>query len=267
MARSASYLPLAMKIATFNANSIRVRLSIVVDWLLENDVDVLAIQETKCEDAKFPVEEIEDAGYQAIFDGQKSYNGVAILSRYPITDVQKGFPDPLMPDDKRILAATVNGYRIINTYVPNGNTVGSEKFAYKLKWLESFVPYLKSEIARNGDVLWMGDINIALHPEDVYDSVKVSGGVGHHPDEFSRLQSLIDLGLTDLFRKYESGGGHYTFWEFMIPRAVERGIGWRIDHIYATPGLSERCQSCLIDKGPRLLERPSDHTFVLAEFA
>jgi len=255
-----------MTIATFNANSIRVRMPIILDWLAEHEPDVLAIQETKCEDDKFPLSDIEDAGYHAAFTGQKSYNGVAILSREPAQQVRFGFDDPMWPDDKRVMCASVGGVRIINTYVPNGNKVGNEKWAYKMGWLERFRGLLAVELQTHADVVWVGDINIAPKPEDVYDSPKLLGGVGHHPDEFTRLDAITALGMEDLFRKFTPGGGYFTYWDFFIPRAVERGLGWRIDHIYANPTMAARATRCEIDLEPRKLERPSDHTFVVVEF-
>lgn len=256
-----------MKIATFNANSVRVRLPIILDWLAVHDVDVLAIQETKCEDAQFPLEAFEEAGYHAAFHGQKSYNGVATVSRHPIENVRKGFGDPAMPEDCRILTLETAGVTVMNTYVPNGTQVGGDKWAYKMAWLERFRPFLEQHLRQNPKTVWLGDINIAPKPEDVYDSAKVSGGVGHHPDEFSRLAAIVDVGVVDLFRKHTQGHGHFTYWEFVIPKAVERNLGWRIDHLYAPPEFADRCASCTIDRAPRLMERPSDHTFVLAEFA
>lgn len=255
-----------MTIATFNANSIRVRLPIILDWLAEHEPDVLAIQETKCEDHKFPLADIEDSGYHAVFAGQKSYNGVAILSREPAQQVRSGFDDPMWPDDKRILCATIGGVRVINTYVPNGNKVGNEKWIYKMGWLERFRGLLASELQAYADVVWLGDINIAPKPEDVYNSARVLGGVGHHPDEFVRLESILNLGMEDMFRRFTPDGGHFTYWDFFISRGVERNLGWRIDHIYANPSMAGRAVRCEIDRAPRLLESPSDHTFVVVEF-
>jgi len=253
-----------MKIATFNANSVRARLPIILDWLASHETDVLALQETKCEDHVFPLADFEELGYHAVIHGQKSYNGVAVLTRGPLESVQKGFGDPTMPEDCRLLVGTYEGIRIINTYVPNGSKVGSEKWVYKLGWLERFRDFLKAEMAR-GPVLWLGDINIAPTSDDVYEAERKLGEVGHHPDEFARLSALVDLGLTDLFRKFTQAPGHYTYWDFFIKNAPQRGLGWRIDHIYASADVANRCTACTIDMEPRLAERPSDHTFVVAE--
>lgn len=255
-----------MKFATFNANSIRARLDITLDWLAENEPDLLAIQETKVEDDKFPVSDFEDAGWHVAIHGQKSYNGVALVTREPLGGVTTGFGDPLMPEDCRIIAVDFQGIQVINTYVPNGSAVGSEKFEYKLKWLAKFGEWVSGRYSPDQPVLWMGDINIARKPEDVFDSARMLNTVGHHPDEFAALDRITDWGFADMFRKFTEGAGHYTFWEFVIPKAFERNIGWRIDHVYATPGLANLCTSCVIDKEPRTLEKPSDHTFVVAEF-
>jgi exodeoxyribonuclease III len=255
-----------VKIATFNAAGIRARLPYLLNWLQSNPVDVLAIQETKVEDHIFPKSDFEALGYEAILHGQKAWNGVCFLTKLPVSNVKTGFGDPEMPEDARIIAADIAGVRVINTYVPNGNTVGAEKWTYKMQWLERFRAYL-DEIPKSQQVLWLGDINIAPQPHDVFDSKKVYGGVGHHPDEFSRLSNIVSYGLIDLFRLFEFGGEHYTFWEFTIPNAVQKGVGWRIDHIYATEQLAEKCLSCVIDKPARLGEKPSDHTFVIAEFS
>jgi len=227
---------------------------------------VLAIQETKVEDSKFPLQEFEDLGYHVTLHGQKSWNGVATLSRSHPSNPRQGFMDELFPTDARILTCEIDGIAIVNTYVPNGSAVGSDKFVYKLKWLERFRTYLDQHYRPTDPLIWLGDINIAPKPEDVYDSKKFLGGVGHHPDEFARLDRIVEFGLTDIFRHFETGPNHYTYWDFVIPNSVKRNLGWRIDHIYVTTPLLERVVSCEIDVVARSLERPSDHTFVVAEF-
>lgn len=255
-----------MRIATFNANSVRKRLDAILEWIGEYKPDVLAIQETKVEDAAFPRDSFEEAGLHVAFHGMKSYNGVALVSRQPIESPFMGFGDPLWPDDCRILSAEVNGLKIINTYVPNGTKVGSEKFDYKIKWLDRFAQYLAARYRADQPVVWLGDINIAPTPLDVFDSPRHLGNVGHHPAEFEGLKRIVDFGLVDVYRQHHQGQGEYTFWEFVIPRAVERDLGWRIDHIYATVPLAAACVDCQVDKEPRLREGPSDHTFVYADF-
>lgn len=254
-----------MQVATFNAASIRARLGLVIEWLAENQPDLLAIQETKVEDDKFPLSEFEEVGYHVALNGQKAWNGVAIATKSPASRTVKGFCDDAFLEDARILTCEYEGVKFINTYVPNGNAVGTDKFAYKLRWLDRFKQMLAERYQPGDKVVWMGDINIAPTPDDVYNSPKMLGQVGHHPEEFSRLAAIRDWGFTDLFRTHNEGPGHYTFWDFVIPRAVERNLGWRIDHIYGTASVASACQKCWIDIEPRKLEKPSDHTFVLAE--
>ncbi len=256
-----------MKIATFNANSIRIRSEIVLEWLVTNEPDILAIQETKCEDDKFPREMFEESGYNVLFHGQKSYNGVAILSKSPATLLQAGFGDVSWPEDCRILLAEIDGIAVLNTYAPNGTKVGSDKFKYKLDWFIKLRELMDRRMDPRKPCVWIGDINVAPKPEDVFDSAKMLGHVCHHPDEFKALAHALEWGWTDCFRKFTPEAGHFTYWEFVIPNAFERNRGWRIDHIYASPALEARCISCTIDRGPRQMERPSDHTVVVAEFA
>jgi exodeoxyribonuclease-3 len=252
-------------IATFNAASVRARLPIVTEWLAEHEPDLLAIQETKVENDKFPVEAFEDLGYNLVLNGQKSWNGVATLTKTLVSNPISGFVDDLFPEDARVLTCDYQGITFLNTYVPNGNTVGSEKWDYKMRWLERFRTMLSERYSPEQPLVWLGDINIAPTSDDVFDAPKMLGKVGHHPDEFSRLDAIRDWGLTDLYRLHHQGPGDYTFWDFVIPRSVERNLGWRIDHIYATPSVAAKCSRCWIDIDPRKLERPSDHTFVLAE--
>jgi exodeoxyribonuclease-3 len=255
-----------MKIATYNAASVRAREESIVEWLAVNEPDILAIQETKVEDDKFPLMEFEGLGYQVALNGQKSWNGVAILSRSPIQNVQKGFPDDLFPNDARLIAAEIDGVQVINTYVPNGNTVGSDKWEYKLRWLERFDRFLRESFRPDQPLIWLGDINIAPKPIDVYDSPRMLNGVGHHPDEFVRLNQIVDFGLTDIFRMIHPDTVAFTFWDFVLPNGVKRNLGWRIDHIYATRELAGTCTSVSVDLDARLQEKPSDHTYVVAEF-
>lgn len=253
-------------IATFNAASIRARLPMLLDWLAENEPDILAIQETKVEDEKFPREELEELGYHLALHGQKSWNGVATLSLEPITNVRTGFMDELYPNDCRILTCEVNGITIVNTYVPNGSAVGTDKFDYKLKWLDRFDRFLRENFSPQQKLVWLGDINIAPKSIDVYNPTKFYGGVGHHPEEFKRLDRIIDFGLTDVFRKHHPEGGFYSYWDFVIITAYAKNFGWRIDHIYATPPMADLCTECVIDRAARGVEKPSDHTFVVATF-
>lgn len=255
-----------MRVATFNVASIRARLPIVLEWLAENEPDVLALQETKVEDDKFPIDDFEEMGYHLAVHGQKSWNGVALASRLPAADVQIGFCDAMWPDDARIISARFRDVRVINTYVPNGNTVGSDKWDYKLRWLERFGALLHQRYRADEPLIWLGDINIAPTPNDVYNSKKFYGGVGHHPDEFTRLNKILDFGLVDTFRHLYPEAVEYTFWDFVITNSLERDYGWRIDHIYASACLLPKLTQCKIDRPVRLLPRPSDHTVVFADF-
>jgi exodeoxyribonuclease-3 len=255
-----------VKIATYNAASVRARLPLILDWLATNEPDVLAIQETKVEDSKFPVDDFEELGYHVALHGQKSWNGVATVSRSYSSNQRQGFMDELFPTDARVLTCEVDGIAIVNTYVPNGSSVGSDKFEYKLRWLERFRKFLDENFRPTQPLIWLGDINIAPKPEDVYDSRRFYGGVGHHPEEFSRLGRILEFGLVDVFRQFEPGPKHYTYWDFVIPNSLQRNLGWRIDHIYVTEPLAARAVSCTIDREARASEKPSDHTFVTAEF-
>ncbi len=254
-----------MVVATYNAAGLRARLPGVLDWLAENEPDVLGIQETKVVDDIFPMAEFEELGYSVVVNGQKSWNGVALLARGPITSLRRGFQDDLFPEDARIITGEVNGVTIINTYVPNGTALGTDKFEYKLRWLERFAKYLGDNFRPDQPLIWMGDINIAPTDNDVFDPKRHWGKVGFHPDEISRLEKIVNWGLVDLFRMHTEGPGNYTYWEFTIPGSVQRNLGWRIDHIYATKPVAEACIRSWIDKDARSAERPSDHTYVLAK--
>lgn len=256
-----------MKIATFNANSVRQRLPIITEWLCEHEPDVLAIQETKVDDPKFPETDFHDVGYNVVFHGQKGFNGVATVSREMPMNTTIGFNDPLFPDDGRLLTTTVGPLTVINTYVPNGTAVGTEKFDYKLRWLERFKQMCFQLYRPDQLVVWMGDINIAPTPDDVYNSRRFYGGVGHHPLEFKALDEIRSWGWLDLFRKFTKGPGHYTYWDYVITTSLKNNLGWRIDHIYASPALAELCTACEVDRVPRFEEKPSDHTPVWADFS
>jgi exodeoxyribonuclease III len=253
-----------MVIATWNVNSVRARIEHLKTWLASAQPDVAVLQETKVEDGLFPLKDVEEAGYHAVIHGQKSYNGVAILSKKPVESVSMGYlPD--WPTDCRVIRCVVDGVAIINTYVPNGNAVGNEKWQYKMKWLESFSEFAAMVGSMDDPMVWLGDINIAPTEFDVFESKKHLGDVGHHPDEFARLAAIKEKGWTDCFRKFTEGGEHYTFWDYRARGSFSRNLGWRIDHIYTTPALTDRVSRCWIDKEPRGWEKASDHCPVLAE--
>ena len=251
-----------MKIATWNVNSLKVRLPHLLQWLAENPVDVLCLQETKLTDDKFPVAAIEAAGYQVAFSGQKTYNGVAILSKLPITDVVRNnprFDDP----QQRILAGTIDGMRIICAYVPNGQSVDSDKYVYKLAWLASLREWLAEEMATHAQLAILGDYNIAPDARDVHDPAEWEGLVLCSDPERAALAALTALGLSDAFRQFEQADKSYSWWDYR-QLAFRRNRGLRIDHILLSAPLAARCTACAIDRAPRKWEQPSDHAPVIA---
>lgn len=250
-----------MKIATWNVNSLKVRLPHLLDWLAANPIDVMCLQETKTEDKNFPLAEIEAAGYQVAFSGQKTYNGVAILSRDAISDVQFGIPN-FEDEQKRVIAATINGVRIVCVYIPNGQSLDSDKYQYKLKWLAALKLWLKDELAKYPKLALLGDYNIAPEDRDCHDPVAWQGNVLVSEPERDAFKGLVALGLRDSFRLFEQAEKSYSWWDYRM-MGFRRNLGMRIDHILISEGL--QCSGCVIDKAPRKLERPSDHTPVIAE--
>ncbi|MBD2138785.1 exodeoxyribonuclease III [Anabaena sp. FACHB-1237] len=260
-----------MKIATWNVNSIRTRLSQVINWLGENTIDVLCLQETKVIDKDFPIIDFEKLGYSVYIYGQKSYNGVALISRQPLTDVSKGFtsilPDinPIWDEQKRVITGVFGDMRIVNVYVPNGSSISSEKYEYKLGWLKILKEYLQKLLLVNPATSLCGDFNIALEDRDINDKVKIENHIMASELEREALRDILSLGFSDAFRKFNSEPGHYSWWDYRTA-AFKRNLGWRIDHHYLTPVLSDIVQSCIIDIDPRKLEQPSDHTPVIVEY-
>jgi len=253
-----------LKIATWNVNSIKVRLGQVLDWLGTEKPHVLALQETKSPDENFPVEELEAAGYHAAFSGQKTYNGVATLSRTPgeqvVTDLP-GLDDP----QRRLLASSIDGVRVLNVYVPNGQEVGSDKYAYKLDWLRKLRDYVTAQLSSHPRLVVLGDFNIAPEDRDVHDPEAWRGKVLCSDAERAALGELLAVGLHDVFRGFDQEERLFSWWDYRM-MAFRRNHGLRIDLILASQGLAEACTACHIDKAPRKLERPSDHTPVVAEF-
>lgn len=254
-----------MKLATWNVNSLKVRLAQVLDWLARHQPDVLCLQETKLEDVNFPVEAVRAAGYQALFSGQKTYNGVAVLSRIAASDAVCAIPafdDP----QKRVLATTVNGTRVVCVYVPNGESVESDKYQYKLKWLAALTQWLRNELQRHPHLALLGDFNIAPQDRDVHDPAAWAGKVLCSQPERDALQALFNLGLQDSFRLFDQPEKSFTWWDYRM-NAFRRKMGLRIDHILLSAELAAVCSSCTIDTEPRKSERPSDHAPVIAELA
>ncbi|MGH1393368.1 MAG: exodeoxyribonuclease III [Trichormus sp.] len=260
-----------MKIATWNVNSIRTRLEQVVDWLKQNPVDVLCLQETKVIDADFPRSPLEDLGYHLYISGQKAYNGVALISQQPLENVTTGFTkvlpdiDPVWDEQKRVITGVIDGVRIVNLYVPNGSSVGSEKYEFKLRWLTVLRKYLQTLLQSEPSICMCGDFNIALEARDIHEQVKAENHIMASEAERQALREILELGFADAFRKFTSQGGHFSWWDYRTA-AFRRNHGWRIDHHYLTPVLYDRAASCTIDINPRKLPQPSDHTPVILEF-
>lgn len=253
-----------MKLTTWNVNSLRVRLPQLEAWYRTNAVDVLALQEIKLSDPEFPHDAIAALGLHAVCCGQRTYNGVALLSKTAASNVQFGIPD-FDDEQKRVLAATIDGVRIINVYVPNGQAVGSDKYQYKLRWLEALTTYVRTELTRWPKLALLGDFNIAPDDRDVHDPVAWQGSVHVSEPERTALQTLLATGLVDAFRKFPQAEKSYSWWDYRM-LAFRRNHGLRIDLILASTALSTACTSCNIDKEPRRGERPSDHAPVTAEF-
>jgi exodeoxyribonuclease-3 len=252
-----------MKLATWNVNSLKVRLPQVLDWLAKHRPDVLCLQETKLENANFPAAEIEAAGYRALHNGQKTYNGVAILARASPADIVLDIPG-FSDEQKRVLAATVDGTRVICAYVPNGENTESDKYRYKLRWLAAFRDWIRQELAAHPRLAALGDYNIAPEARDVHDPAAWDGKVLFSEPERAALRELLGLGLKDAFRLFEQPERSFTWWDYRM-NAFRRKMGLRIDHILLSEALAQACTGCTIDIEPRKNERPSDHAPVVAE--
>jgi len=253
-----------MKLATWNVNSLRVRMPHLKDWLAANPVDVIALQETKLPDADFPREEVEALGLHAAVFGQRTYNGVALLARSALEDVATGIPG-FEDEQRRVIAATVGGVRVIDVYVPNGQAVGSEKYEYKLRWLAALRGYVAAEVARHPNLVILGDFNIAPEDRDVHDPKAWEGSVHVSEPERAALRSLLDTGLEDCFRRFEQPEKSFSWWDYRM-MAFRRNAGLRIDLVLASSAFARKCDACHIDREPRRLERPSDHAPVVASF-
>jgi exodeoxyribonuclease III len=260
-----------MQIATWNVNSIRTRLDHVTQWLQSNPVDVLCVQETKVVDADFPRSPFTDLGYQTYISGQKSYNGVALLSRTPLEEVTTGFTPILgeaivgdLDEQKRAISGVLEGVRIVNLYVPNGSSLGSDKYQYKLRWLGVLRDYLKTLLEQNDRLLVCGDFNIALEDRDIHNPEGREKQVMATDAEREALKAVLEIGLSDVFRKFTQDGGQFSWWDYRAA-AFRRNLGWRIDHHYLSASLFDRATRCVIDSTPRTLEKPSDHAPVIVE--
>lgn len=261
-----------MQVASWNVNSVRTRLGHVTDWLAANPVDVLCLQETKVVDQDFPRSAFEETGHHVYVYGQKAYNGVALISKAPLEEVRLGFGAILpaetvgdLDEQKRVISGVLDGVRILNLYVPNGSAIGSEKYAYKLRWLKLLKQYLSATLEEIQLLNVCGDFNIALENKDIYTDEKRDKHIMSSPVERETLQNVLSVGLADAFRKFTDEGGHFSWWDYRAA-SFRRNLGWRIDHHYLSPALYERASRCWIDAAPRQLEKPSDHAPVVVEY-
>lgn len=255
-----------MKIATFNANSVRSRLGIITDWLKQNQPDVLCIQETKAVDQDFPAPAFTELGYTASFCGEKSYNGVAIISRTKPAAASFGFDDGDQPDTTRLAYARIGPVHVVNTYVPQGREIDHPMYQYKLQWLARLRKYFDRHFTPKANVLWCGDMNVAPEAIDIHNADQQAEHVCYHVDVRKAFAETVNWGFVDVFRKHHPEPGQYTFFDYRTINVVKRNMGWRVDHIMTTRALASKCTACSIDLAPRLKEKPSDHTFLTAEF-
>ncbi len=261
-----------LRIATWNVNSIRTRLKQVFEFLEESKPDLLCLQETKVDDPLFPKEAFEEKGYQANFYGQKAYNGVALISQDELEDVRFGFAGELKEDSKagelneqkRVISALIQGIRVVNVYVPNGSSLDSEKYSYKLKWLECLEKYLQKQSIRDEPLCLLGDFNIALESKDIHNPERLSGGIMASEPERNLLKKALGERLEDIFRVFEADSNHWSWWDYRSG-AWDRDRGWRIDHIYLCKELSSQTKSCFIKKELRGNIQPSDHAPVIVD--
>lgn len=255
-----------MRIATFNVNSIRSRLSIVLDWLKRNEPDALCLQETRVADDQFPEQAFEDAGWHAAFSGDGGRNGVAIISKEPLTDVATGIDDGGPRDDDRLIRGPLGSVHIVNTYVPQGQDVKKPAYRYKLEWFSRLIGFFDQHYTTRKRLLWCGDLNVAPTEIDVHDPKRLDGHVCFNPEVRDAFDRVVEWGFIDVFRKHHPEPGLYTFYDYRAPSALKKNKGWRIDHILTTKPLANKSVDCVVDLGPRKREKPSDHTPLVAEF-
>lgn len=251
-------------VASWNVNSLRVRLSLLLEFLKQYQPDILALQETKLEDVLFPINTLREAGYHCFFHGQKQYNGVALLSKYPLQVIEKSLPG-YQEHQARFLAAVLGKIKVIAIYAPHGGSIGSQAYEYKLKWFHYLSAYIKEALSEFSEVLVLGDYNITPRDEDVYDPVMLANQISTSIPERAAFQTLLEYNLYDCFRLHHQGPGHYTWWDYRT-RAFQRKLGLRIDHILCSQRLSTDCYQCEIDMDMRKAVRPSDHAAIIAYF-
>lgn len=261
-----------MKIATWNVNSIRTRKEQVASWLESNSIDILCLQETKVIDADFPKQIFENLGYHLYISGQKAYNGVAIFSKQPLDEVNSGFYPVVNSDaalnfdqQKRVITGVIDKIRIVNVYVPNGSSVGSDKYDYKLNWLKVFQNYLQTlQTQESYEICICGDFNVALEDKDIYKPEGKENHIMASLAERNGLKDVLEIGFRDAFRKFTTEGGHFSWWDYRHS-GFQKNRGWRIDHFYLTSELYQKATNCYIDINPRKLIKPSDHAPVILE--
>ncbi len=254
------------KIASWNVNSIRSRMPILLDWLHKHQPDAFCLQETKVQDKDFPEDPIREAGYNVAFRGEKAYNGVAIISQSMAEDVRYGLGGSKDSDETRLIAAVVDGVHLVNAYVPQGRDAESDYFQYKLKWFDRLLAYFQKNYSPGDKLLWVGDLNVAPTAIDVHDPKRLLGHVDYHPEVIKKLEKVMEWGFEDVFRKHKPGEGQYSFWDYRVKDAVAKGAGWRVDHILGTRAIAEKSRDAYIDVAPRKAKKPSDHTPIVAEF-
>lgn len=256
-----------MRAASFNANSIRNRLDVILDWMSAARCDIIGIQETKCQDKDFPIEQINERGFNCVFKGQKTFNGVAIISRHELSDVEYEIGNADLDTEARFIKARIGDVVFVNTYIPQGQTMDSDKFETKKDYLKEVKRYFTDNYTPLDKIIWVGDFNIASGPLDVFDPNIYWGGVGYNDIEIGLLDDIKSWGLSDTFRLHHSDEPYqFTFWDYRIPAAVKRKMGWRIDYIMATDVLRNACVGSYIDIEPRNKPKPSDHTFLFSDF-
>ncbi|NLB55665.1 MAG: exodeoxyribonuclease III [Lentisphaerae bacterium] len=256
-----------MRVATFNANSIRTRLPVVLDWMEKYQPDILCLQETKVQDDSFPQQPIINAGYHLIFRGEKAYNGVCVISKAKPKLVGFGLGEGGSPsDESRLIHVKIGQIHIVNTYVPQGRDIEHVLYQYKLAWYQRLRDYFSSKFTKNSQVIWLGDMNVARDEIDIHNASKQHNHVCFHEDIRKEFEKTIDWGFVDVFRKHKPGPGEYTYYDYRTANAVKREMGWRIDHIFATQTLADKSKDAFIDLEPRKQSKCSDHTFLVADF-
>ena len=255
-----------MKIATFNVNSIRSRLPVVMEWLRANKPDVLCLQETKAQDQDFPVKPFHEAGYQVIFRGEKSYNGVALAAKIRPEHVAFGFDDGGPRDETRLIIARVGSVNVVNTYVPQGREIDHEMYQYKLKWFQRLLRLFSKKFNPRDMVVWVGDLNVAPEAIDIYNAQMQENHVCYHKDVREAFARTKQWGFIDVFRKHHPEPGQYSYYDYRTLNAVQRKMGWRVDHVLATASIARKSEDCYIDLNPRLAPKASDHTVMVAVF-